>query len=982
MRKGKLLESFRRWLGTRKKSAPVSLARGIRPKSSQRESSDGIEPLETRISPAVLVNPFTVTYHDADGDLVTVKSTKAIFTATNVNSIFKFDTGDVKTSPVTVDLTLQQLQTIDLSAVAGVDGAGLNVSAVKPSPLVANGFADVGYINAAGKTLGAVTIDGDLGRIAAGVASKTTALTSLNVNSIGERGLTTQNPADLTASLASQIVGAIGSLTVATNMKDATFNVADGTTNNVVTAPGKIGSIVINGSLIGGSAATSGLIATSSDIGLIKIAGNVTGGGGNNSGEISSGGKISSFTLGGSIYGGAGESSGIILSKGDMGAVKISGAVIGGDGKNSGEVQSGGKLASVVISGKLLNNQLMGLIGGKGFSSGLIYSKGDMGAVTIGGAVAGGDGNNSGEIFSAGKISSVVITGSLANNQFTGLSGGKGTGSGTIESLAGIGTVKIGGDVRGGEGDNSGRIYSAGKISGVAINGKLVSSALTGGSLIGGAGRSSGAIVSIDILGAVTIANDIQGGAGLQSGEVLSSDSLSSITLGGSLLGGTKDSTGYIWAAKDIGSVKIAKNVSGTPFLGTGSISAGGKIASVSIGGSLNGSEGVNSGSIFSGLDSTIPGSIGSVVVTGDVKGGLGDNSGEISSGGGMTAVSVKSLQAGVGASSGVISAVGLLGSVKVLGDVKGDAGANSGQISGNKINSVAVGGSLLGGAGANSGAILSHTFFGPDSEIQGDIGTVTVNGLFGVLGSTGNGSGQINAAGMLAGVTIAHSLTAGTGVLSGSILSGTDSLTSGKMTTVMIGGDMVNGSIRSGDDIGSITVKGNLTGTLVKAAVISARGQAVQGLTTDVAIKSLTVGGTLLGGNVEFANILAGYDTNLNPVNPDAQIGTITVLKNWTASSVVAGAYDAGAGGFGTAGNAKIAGADNAAIVSKIAGIVIGGSITGTAGGGDHFGFVAQQIASFKVGAKTQLLTAGSGTDLVDPITSTADTSLREIAV
>ncbi len=94
-----------------------------------------------------------------------------------------------------------------------------------------------------------------------------------------------------------------------------------------------------------------------------------------------------------------------------------------------------------------------------------------------------------------------------------------------------------------------------------------------------------------------------------------------------------------------------------------------------------------------------------------------------------------------------------------------------------------------------------------------------------------------------------------------------------------------------------------------------------------------------------------------------------------------MAGAYDAGWDGSGTANNASIPG-DSPNIVSKIASIVIAGDIAGTDMAGDHFGFVAQQIGSFKFGTTALRLHAAGAPDVFDSIGITGDTSLREIAV
>jgi hypothetical protein len=111
---------------------------------------------------------------------------------------------------------------------------------------------------------------------------------------------------------------------------------------------------------------------------------------------------------------------------------------------------------------------------------------------------------------------------------------------------------------------------------------------------------------------------------------------------------------------------------------------------------------------------------------------------------------------------------------------------------------------------------------------------------------------------------------------------------------------------------------------------------------------------------------VLAGYTSDNNPVNGGASIGAVKVGVDWVASSIVAGAKNSGfpasVSPFGNGNDAKIVGS---ALVSKIASITIGGYLSGTPNtAGDHFGFVAQQIGSFKLGGAVIPLGAGAHND------------------
>src|SRR5207244_4353494 len=110
-----------------------------------------------------------------------------------------------------------------------------------------DGFAAVGQIDATGLDVGAVSIDGDLGRVIAGDAVTTTSgLKGLTVQSMGRYGTTTG-----AGNLHSIIQGKLDSLTVKTDLNGVYVEVQGGN-------DGKIGAVQIGGSIIGGMANSSG----------------------------------------------------------------------------------------------------------------------------------------------------------------------------------------------------------------------------------------------------------------------------------------------------------------------------------------------------------------------------------------------------------------------------------------------------------------------------------------------------------------------------------------------------------------------------------------------------------------------------------------------------------------------------------------------------------------------------------------------------
>ena len=332
----------------------------------------------------------------------------------------------------------------------------------------------------------------------------------------------------------------------------------------------------------------------------------------------------------------------------------------------------------------------------------------------------------------------------------------------------------------------------------------------------------------------------------------------------------------------------------------------------------------------------------------------------------------------------------------------------------------MSIGGSLIGSSGGNSGQITS----------TGDLGAVKIG--HDVQGGSGFISGLINSSGKLAGVSIGGSLIGGSsqftgeircadlgavkighdltgGSITGAALLGSSGVIQsffGRISSVTIGGSIVSGiddssgaltfnaTIRAANDIGSLTVKGSLighgnTGTGASPVVISARGQAVPGATTDLAIGKISI-----GGRVEFANILAGYDIDLNALNGDAQIGAVKVGGDWAASNLVAGAKNLGAdnaaGGsganadnvnFGDSHDVSI-GPGSLGIIATIASITIKGQVFGTPNSfstTDHFGFVAQKIGAVKIGGNAIVLAAGPHNDNLS-VGETTDLSIHEV--
>ena len=130
----------------------------------------------------------------------------------------------------------------------------------------------------------------------------------------------------------------------------------------------------------------------------------------------------------------------------------------------------------------------------------------------------------------------------------------------------------------------------------------------------------------------------------------------------------------------------------------------------------------------------------------------------------------------------------------------------------------------------------------------------------------------------------------------------------------------------------------------------------------------------------VKNADILGGYYDGF-AVNRTAQIGAVKVKGDWIESNLVAGVQNAtnSPGNFGDNLDVLITPTGpNPAILAKIASITIGGQVVGSATG--HFGFVAQQIGSFKAAGFTAKLTAGTDAPIQLAVAQGGNVTIHEI--
>lgn len=413
-------------------------------------------------------------------------------------------------------------------------------------------------------------------------------------------------------------------------------------------------------------------------------------------------------------------------------------------------------------------------------------------------------------------------------------------------------------------------------------------------------------------------------------------------------IGGNLFSTGAatgISASGNIASVKLLGSLQGGGTTNSGSIIAVGNIGPVFVGGSIFGGDASNAGIIQSG------GTMGAVTVKGSIYGGTDDHTGNIHSGGNMGAVNISGSIVGgtVGDpvndyDSGLVYAFGGLpaniASVKVGGNIDGSAanGSYAGIYATGMVKTVTVLGSLVGGAGLFTGTV----------SVGGGVGTVKIGGD--LVGGTGNYSGSLH--------------TFNTGGIGNITIGGT-----------VVGPGMSSVGIFSSNQLGAVKILGDLRSSLVGGARIFAAG----GLNATTSAQAAAIKSVSIRGSVTNALIYGGYDFSGNAINPDATIGPVLVGGNWVASDLVAGVAAGVDTDFGTADDVKINEVTPDALFSKIASVTIKGMALGAVNGTAHFGIVAEQVGTVKVGVRSYILAPGTDTTgLV--LGTTTDIRVREV--
>ncbi|MEA3210744.1 MAG: large repetitive protein [Chthoniobacter sp.] len=473
-----------------------------------------------------------------------------------------------------------------------------------------------------------------------------------------------------------------------------------------------------------------------------------------------------------------------------------------------------------------------------------------------------------------------------------------------------------------------------------------------GGALQGGAADTSGQVVVTGHIGTATIGSII-GGAGQESGLLAANAQtqgrIGNVNVTGAIVGGDGDGSGQIFGTK-IGNVSAGEIIGGRGQQ-SGAINATSTLGSVTLAGDLRGGTGISSGTIFANS------AVGAVQIDGSIIGGSQQNTGSLISNGGITSLALTgALRGGAGETSGSVQVNGggigaiTIGEDPATGDsIVGGAGRGSGSIGvALNITSVSTTGNIRGGSADNSGAIT----------VNGSITKLLVGRS--LIGGTAHGPATdgspavalVNSGYLKAGRFISATINE-------DIVAGVDG-----------GAGIANSAAIRADMIDALIVNRDVLGSAATPVVISAAGLNGQ------AIKSL-----LVGGKVQFAEILAGYDVDGSTsnfrgtvLNADASIGTVSIGESVQGLNVIAGAQPGADGRFGTADDRLITGGvtlpsgfktrDVPTVISQIASVIIKGAILPTSA---PYGVIAQHIISLKTGPAGMSLglLAGPGNDL-----------------
>lgn len=428
----------------------------------------------------------TASYIDVDGDVVTVKTTKGQFDASD----FVISSAGSNGGGRLVQLNL------------GNDGdefAGANITFTAKKSPTGDGLVDVGWINSTGQDLGKVSVKGDLSRITAGDGDDARdALGSLTVRTFGS-----VEACDIPASNKLSVIdGRLGSLKVAGDVTTVniqpksfgTIRIGGSLDQALIFTLGNIDRITIGGNVVGsddGAATYDGRISCV-NLKTLQVGGSILGGSNFLSGVIDVGGAIGKGVIGGNVIGGSESTAGAVLAGSVTDKLVVKGSLIGGSDEVTGALRIGtGKSVTVggdIVGGNISDNASLSLSG--------VLVGGTMDRVTIGGSVVAGSDNSTGSAFRCGavifnqSVGSLTIKGDLVGNENVSVDiiarGQANLSASATEDLA-IGKLTIGGSVKdarilaGYENSFDSAVNGNASIGSVKVGGDWVTSSLVAG---------------------------------------------------------------------------------------------------------------------------------------------------------------------------------------------------------------------------------------------------------------------------------------------------------------------------------------------------------------------------------------------------------------------------------------------------------------------------------------------------------------------
>ena len=356
------------------------------------------------------------------------------------------------------------------------------------------------------------------------------------------------------------------------------------------------------------------------------------------------------------------------------------------------------------------------------------------------------------------------------------------------------GSITIGGDMRDAGVSNSGRIahFGSGSIGKIIIKGSVRG------------GESSGSVsMFMGPVGSVFIGGSIIGGDTNDSGRVsITGSTKATFTVVGSVIGGAGPTSGSLQAGSGFVAVKIGGSLIGGSGADSGSLDAKGAVT-VSIGGDVRGGAGVRS----AGIDGI--GSSQSIFKTLTVGGSIisGDNPLEISA--------------------------FRIGTLAVKGSILGSAtapvtiAAQGNAAPANAAESIAIGKATIGGSVAFARIVAG---------VKTDLSGITADAAIGAVKIGGN--------------FIASSIAAGINPVNGVFGDGDDAFVGGnagnatiiaKIASITIGGQLLGTSGGAPDSFGILAEEiGSITVNKVKPPLTAAKDDLTLGFTADVRIREL----------------------------------------------------------------------------------------------------------------------------------------------